>query len=48
MYTDLAGSVTRGEYRSLDGARHSTMTTDRPDAVVQAVRDLIAMAAGEE
>jgi len=45
MYTDLAGSVTRGEYRSLEGARHSTMTTDRPDAVVPAVRDLIAMAA---
>lgn len=47
MYTDLAGSVTRGEYRALEGARHSTMTTDRPDAVVQAVRDLIAMAASE-
>jgi hypothetical protein len=47
MYTDLAASVSRGEYRSLDGARHSTMTTDRPDAVVQAVRDLIAMAASE-
>ena len=48
MYADLAASVTRGEYRSLDGARHSTMTTDRPDAVVQAVRDLIAMAASAE
>ena len=47
MYTDLAGSATRGEYRALEGARHSTMTTDRPDAVVQAVRDLIAMAASE-
>jgi len=47
MYTDLAGSVTRGEYRAQEGARHSTMTTDRPDAVVQAVRDLIAMAASE-
>jgi pimeloyl-ACP methyl ester carboxylesterase len=46
MYTDLAGSVTRGEYRSLAGARHSTMTTDRPDAVVQAVHDLIALTAG--
>ena len=47
MYTDLADSVIRGEYRALEGARHSTMTTDRPDAVVQTVRDLIAMAAGE-
>jgi len=45
MYTDLAGSVSRGEYRSLEGARHSTMTTDRPEAVVQAVRDLAALAA---
>jgi hypothetical protein len=45
MYTDLAGSVTRGEYRPLEGARHSTMTTDRPDAVIQAVRDLITVAA---
>lgn len=43
LYTDPAGSVTRGEYRPLDGAGHSTMTTDRPDAVVQAVRDLFAM-----
>jgi hypothetical protein len=28
----------------VEGARHSTMTTDRPDAVVEAVRDLLAMA----
>jgi hypothetical protein len=38
LYTDLAGSVTRGEYRPLDGARHSTLTTDRPDDVVRAIR----------
>jgi hypothetical protein len=44
LYTDLAGSVTRGEYRPLDGARHSTLTTDRPDEVVRGVRDLIGMA----
>jgi hypothetical protein len=42
----LAGSVTRGEYRPLEGARHSTLTTDRPDDVVRAVRDLLGMAAG--
>jgi hypothetical protein len=36
LYTDLAGSVTRGDYRPLDGARHSTLTTDRPDEVVRA------------
>jgi hypothetical protein len=40
LYTDQAGSVTRGEYRPLEGARHSTLTTDRPDDVVRAVRDL--------
>jgi hypothetical protein len=45
LYTDLAGSVTRGEYRPLEGARHSTLTTDRPDDVVRAVRDLLAMVA---
>ena len=41
MYAALAGSVTRGEHRPLEGARHSQLTTDRPDAVVQAVRDLL-------
>ncbi len=41
MYAVLAGSVTRGEHRSLEEARHSQLTTDRPDAVVQAVRDLL-------
>ena len=45
LYTDLAGSVTRGEYRPLEGARHSTLTTDRPDDMVRAVRDLLAMVA---
>ena len=45
LYTDLAGSVTRGEYRPLEGARHSTLTTDRPDDMVRAVRDLLAMLA---
>ena len=41
MYAALAGSVTRGEHRPLEGARHSQLTTDRPNAVVQAVRDLL-------
>jgi hypothetical protein len=44
LYTDLAGPVTRGEYRPLDGTRHSPLTIDRPDDVVRAVRDLIGMA----
>jgi hypothetical protein len=45
LYTALAGSVTRGEYRPLEGARHSTLTADRPDDVVRAVRDLVDMVA---
>jgi pimeloyl-ACP methyl ester carboxylesterase len=42
MYTALAGSVPRGEHRPLENAGHSTIHTDRPDAVVQAIRDLLA------
>ena len=41
MYAALAGSATRGEHRPLEEARHSQLTTDRPDAVIQAVRDLL-------
>jgi hypothetical protein len=37
---ELAGSVTWGEHRPLDGARHSTLSTGRPDDVARAVRDL--------
>jgi pimeloyl-ACP methyl ester carboxylesterase len=44
LYTALAGSVTHGEYRGLADARHSTITTDRPDAVIQAIRDLLGVA----
>jgi hypothetical protein len=33
--------VTRGEQRVLADARHSTITTDHPDAVMQAIRDLL-------
>jgi pimeloyl-ACP methyl ester carboxylesterase len=46
MYTALAASVTSGEYRPLEDARHSTITIDRPDAAVQAVRDLLDGVAG--
>jgi pimeloyl-ACP methyl ester carboxylesterase len=41
LYAALAASVSEGEVRALAGARHSTVTTDRPDDVVQAIRDLI-------
>jgi pimeloyl-ACP methyl ester carboxylesterase len=37
----LADSVTRGEQRVLDDARHSTITTDHPEAVIQAIHDLL-------
>jgi hypothetical protein len=36
--------VTRGEYRALEDARHSTITADRQDAVVQALRQLVERA----
>jgi pimeloyl-ACP methyl ester carboxylesterase len=42
FYSDFAGSVPRGENRLLLDAGHSTLHTDRPDAVVEAIRDLIS------
>jgi len=39
-----SGEGEEGQYRLLEGARHSTLTTDRPDDVVRAVRDLIGTA----
>jgi pimeloyl-ACP methyl ester carboxylesterase len=41
LYDALAASATQGENRVLDDARHSTITTDHPGAVVQAIRDLL-------
>jgi pimeloyl-ACP methyl ester carboxylesterase len=41
IYAALAESVPRGEHRMLENAGHSTIHTDRPDAVVQAIRDLL-------
>jgi hypothetical protein len=41
LYAALADSVTRGQHRVLDDARPSTITTDHPDAVMQALRDLL-------
>jgi pimeloyl-ACP methyl ester carboxylesterase len=46
LHEALARSVTRGEHRLLPDARHSTLTTERPDAVVGAVRDLVIMIRG--
>jgi len=41
LYTALADSVSRGEHRALNDARHSTIHVDRPDAVIQAIQDLL-------
>ncbi len=41
LYTALAESVPRGEYREVENAGHDTIHTDRPDAVMRAIRDLI-------
>jgi pimeloyl-ACP methyl ester carboxylesterase len=38
----IANSVPHGEHRTLDDAAHATFHVDRPDAVVQAIRDLLA------
>lgn len=41
LFTALASSVAHGEYREVENAGHSTVHVDRPDAVMQAIRDLI-------
>ena len=41
LYAALAKSVPRGEQRVVENAGHVTIHTDRPDAVVQAIRDLL-------
>ena len=37
----IANSVRQGEHRVLENAAHATFHVDRPDAVVQAIRDLL-------
>ncbi len=44
LYAPLAQSVPRGEHRPVDGAGHDTLWTDRPDAVITAVQDLLRAA----
>lgn len=41
IYAPLVASVKGAEYRTLPGAGHATVHTDRPDAVVQAIRDVV-------
>jgi hypothetical protein len=38
----IADSIPHGEHRVLDNAAHATFHVDRPDAVVQAIRDLLS------
>jgi hypothetical protein len=42
VYTALAESVPRGEIRLIDDAGHVTIHLRRPDAVVQAIHDLLS------
>lgn len=42
LYAALAQSVPRGECRELDNAGHVTIHTARPDAVLEAIRDLVS------
>lgn len=39
----MADSVSPGEQRVLEDARHNTITNDEPDAILQAIRDLLGM-----
>jgi pimeloyl-ACP methyl ester carboxylesterase len=41
LYTALAGSVPRGENRLIGEAGHVTIHMRRPDAVIQAIKDLL-------
>jgi hypothetical protein len=38
----FANCVPHGQHRVLQNAGHATFHVDRPDAVVQAIRDLLA------
>jgi pimeloyl-ACP methyl ester carboxylesterase len=46
LYTDMASSVPRGEVRLVD-AGHVTMHFRRPDAVLQAIQDLLGTSTGD-
>lgn len=41
LYTDWVNSVARGEIRLIDDAGHVTIHLRRPDAVLQAIQDLL-------
>ena len=41
LYTEWANSLPRGEIRLIDDAGHVTIHFRRPDAVLQAIQDLL-------
>ncbi len=41
IYEPITASAAHCDYRKVDGAGHSTLHTDAPEAVVEAVRDLL-------
>jgi hypothetical protein len=41
MHVAMAGSVPRGEHRVVEGASHQYLHVEHPDAVLQAIRDLV-------
>ncbi|WP_204049636.1 alpha/beta fold hydrolase [Microbispora siamensis] len=43
LYNEFAASVPRGENRIVEDAGHVTLPFRRPDAVVQAIRDVLAL-----
>ena len=40
LHAAIAGSVSRGEHRLVEGASHQFLHIEQPDAVVAAIRDL--------
>jgi pimeloyl-ACP methyl ester carboxylesterase len=45
LHAAIAGSVTHGEHRLVEGVSHQFLHIERPDAVVDGIRDLIREAA---
>lgn len=43
LYDEVAASFTHGENRRVEGVGHVTLVMQRPDAVVNAVRDLMGL-----
>jgi hypothetical protein len=41
LHASIAGPVSHGEHRLIDGATHQFLHIERPDAVLDAIRDLI-------